>query len=143
MIIRALTESDIGRLTDLLLQLGYPSNIGTLKNRFEKIRQHPDYQTLVAEYDGKVVGMIGLSKSYYYELDGFYVRILALIVDSDYRNQGIGKKLIDDAEKWARTIGASGISLNTGNRPERLATHRFYKNRGYNEKSIGFVKSLL
>ena len=143
MITREATESDIGCLADLVTQLGYPSSFETMKIRFGLIQQHPDYQTILAEYNGKVVGMIGLSKSYYYEMDGFYVRILALIVDSNYRNQGIGKKLIDDAEKWARTIGASGISLNTGNRPERLATHRFYKNRGYNEKSIGFVKSLL
>ncbi len=40
-------------------------------------------------------------KGFYYELDGFYVRIVALVVDSNYRNKGIGKKLLEEAESWA------------------------------------------
>lgn len=37
-------------------------------------------------------------------------------------------------------IGVSGIALNSEKRPERTAAHRFYKNNGFAEKSIGFVK---
>jgi hypothetical protein len=43
----------------------------------------------------------------------------------------------------ARRIGAIGIGLNSGNRPERAKAHRFYKDMGYVEKSIGFAKSLV
>jgi N-acetylglutamate synthase-like GNAT family acetyltransferase len=92
MIIREASASDIGALTDLMIQLGYPSTFENMKTRFSKIEQHPDYQTLIAVYDDKIIGMIGLSKSYFYEKDGFYIRILALVVDSNYRNKGIGKK---------------------------------------------------
>ncbi|WP_242634692.1 GNAT family N-acetyltransferase [Bacillus timonensis] len=114
-----------------------------MKKRFIKIKSSPDYQTLLASYDGKIVGMIGMVKGYYYEFDGFYVRILALVVDSNYRNKGIGKKILEEAEYWARTIGAIGIGLNSGNRTERMKAHKFYKNMGYVEKSIGFAKSLI
>ena len=141
--IREATDNDSRGLTDLTVQLGYTSTVESMKARFNNIQQHPDYYTLIADYNGKIIGMIGLSKSYYYEVDGFYVRILALVVDSNHRNQGIGKKLIEDAENWARKAGAVGISLNSGKRPERMEAHQFYKNRGYREKSIGFVKSLL
>ncbi len=141
--IREAITSDIGALTDLMVHLGYPSTLENMKTRFYTIQQHPDYHTLVAAYNSEIVGMIGLSKSYYYEMDGFYIRILALVVDSNYRNKGIGKALIEGAENWARKLGAVGVSLNSGNRPERMAAHQFYRNRGYSEKSIGFVKSLI
>src|SRR5690606_20179814 len=107
------------------------------------IESSPDYHTLLALYDAKVVGMIGLVKGYYYELDGLYVRIVALVVDSNHRNKGIGKQLLNEAEIWAKKIGATGIGLNSGNRPERINAHKFYKNSGYIEKSVGFAKRLI
>ncbi|MEC1153960.1 GNAT family N-acetyltransferase [Cytobacillus horneckiae] len=44
-----------------------------------------------------------------YELYGLYVRIVVLVVDSNYRNKGIGKQLLEEAESWAKEIGATGI----------------------------------
>ncbi|MEK5101035.1 GNAT family N-acetyltransferase [Cytobacillus sp. FSL M8-0252] len=141
--IREATVNDIEELTSLIEQLGYPSTIENMKTRFSNIESSPDYHTLLASYDGKIVGMIGMVKGYYYEMDGFYVRIVALVVDSNYRSKGIGKKLLENAESWARKIGATGIGLNSGSRPERENAHRFYKNMGYVEKSIGFAKNLI
>ncbi|MCM3180665.1 GNAT family N-acetyltransferase [Cytobacillus horneckiae] len=69
-----------------------------------------------------------------YELDGLYVRIVVLVVDSNYRNKGIGKQLFEEAESWAKEIGATGIGLNCGNRPVRISAHKFYENDGYLEK---------
>jgi len=82
-------------------------------------------------------------KGYYYEMDGFYTRIVSFVVDSNYRSMGIGKKLLEVGESWARSIGATRIGLNSGSRPERERAHRLYKNMGYVEKSIGFAKSLV
>ncbi|WP_419880526.1 GNAT family N-acetyltransferase [Peribacillus sp. B-H-3] len=141
--IRDATLNDINELTFLMEQLGYPTTIENMETRFKNIELNPDYKTLLATYDGKVVGMIGLLKGYYYEMDGCYVRIVALVVNSSYRSKGIGKKLIAEAENWSRKIGATGIGLNSGNRPERVNAHKFYKNRGYVEKSIGFAKGLI
>ena len=140
--IRAATVNDIKELTALMEHLGYPTTIDNMKIRFSHIKQNPYYHTLLASYEGKVVGMVGLFKGYYYEMDGCYVRIVALVVDPNYRNKGIGKKLLEEAECWARNIGATGIGLNSGNRQERIDAHKFYRNRGYVEKSVGFTKSL-
>lgn len=140
--IREATENDSKELAALMGQLGYPTTTENMKKRFSQIKQNPYYHTLLASYEDKVVGMIGLFKGYYYEREGFYVRIAALVVDSNYRNKGVGNKLLEEAECWARKIGASGIGLNSGNRKERYHAHTFYRNRGYSEKSIGFVKSL-
>jgi GNAT superfamily N-acetyltransferase len=126
-----------------LEQLGYPTSVEQMRIRFSNIQSNPSYHTLVAEYDGKVVGMVGLCIGVFYELDGSYVRIVAFVVDSNYRGKGIGKNLIQEAESWARRQGAIGIGINSGNRVERLIAHKFYMNMGYEEKSIGFAKNLI
>lgn len=141
--IREATVNDIEVLTSLMEQLGYPTTIESMRIRMNNIELSSDYHTLLALYEGKVVGMIGLVKGYYYEMDGSYVRIVAFVVDSNFRGKGIGKKLLKEAESWARRIGATGIGLNSGNRPERFNAHKLYKNMGYIEKSIGFAKSLI
>ncbi len=141
--IREATVNDIEVLTSLMEQLGYPTTIESMRIRMNNIESSSDYHTLLALYEGKVVGMIGLVKGYYYEMDGSYVRIVAFVVDSNFRGKGIGKKLLKEAESWARRIGATGIGLNSGNRPERFNAHKLYKNMGYIEKSIGFAKSLI
>jgi GNAT superfamily N-acetyltransferase len=141
--IREATVNDINELTALMEHLGYPTTIENMKIRFSNIQSNPDYHTLLASYDGNIVGMIGLVKAFNYEMDGSYVRIVALVVDTNYRKKGIGEKLLEEAESWARKIGATGIGLNSGNRPERINAHNFYKNRGYVEKSVGFAKTLI
>ncbi|MGX1450678.1 GNAT superfamily N-acetyltransferase [Cytobacillus horneckiae] len=55
----------------------------------------------------------------------------------------IGKQLLEEAESWAKEIGATGIGLNSGNRPERISAHKFYKNNGYLEKCVGFAKKVI
>lgn len=140
--IRKADAADISALAVLMEELGYPTSVENMKKRFAYIDAHSDYCTLVASYKGKIVGMAGLVKSFYYEKDGCYVRITALIVDSDYHNIGIGTKLVEASEKWARSKGASVLALNSGNRTERLKAHSFYRRTGFAETSIGFVKEL-
>lgn len=141
--IRNATIHDIEKLASLMEELGYPTTVESMEKRFKQIQSHPDYHTLVASYNGDIVGMVGLVRGFYYEMDGCYVRIVALVVESKYRGSGIGKKLVQEAENWAKRLGATRIVLNSGNRPERFNAHQFYKRIGFVEKSIGFVKSLL
>lgn len=140
--IRKATIVDIPELVVLMEELGYPTSFDKMELRFNAIEADPTYHTLVAELDGKVVGMAGLCTSLFYEYDGSYVRIVAFVVDTNYRKKGIGKNLIKEAESWAREQGAISIRLNSGNREERKGAHQFYLNMGYNDKSIGFTKNL-
>ncbi|MBM6618514.1 GNAT family N-acetyltransferase [Bacillus sp. RD4P76] len=135
--IRNSTKDDVAELALLMGQLGYPTT-----NEEMEVQLRGNSNTLVAIIDGKVVGMIGLVSSYYYEMNGSYVRVVAFVVDTDYRSNGIGKELLRAAEKWAISIGSSGIGLNSGNPPERKEAHSFYRKMGFIEKSIGFAKTL-
>lgn len=143
MLIRKATKEDIPQLVFLMEQLGYPNTVDRMQIRFNNIELNPDYHTLIAELNGKVVGMAGLCTGPFYEFDGSYVRIVAFVVDSEYRRKGIGKKLIHEAENWASEQGAIAIVLNSGNREERKAAHQFYLSMGYQDKSVGYRKSLL
>ncbi len=140
--IRKATKNDIPQLVYLMEQLGYPTSVDKMQIRFNNIESNPNYHTLIAEMDGKVVGLAGLCTGLFYEFDGSYVRIVAFVVDSNYRRKGIGKKLIQEAENWSRKQGAITIGLNSGNREERKAAHQFYLSMGYIDKSVGFSKNL-
>jgi len=142
MIIRPIKYKDIPVMPSLLTQLGYPCTLEQVQLRFEHLFTLRDYCTYVAEKDDKVVGMVGFSKQFAYELDGPCVRVLALVVDEKNRNQGIAEKLIRAVENWAKVESCVAISLNSGNRPERLAAHAFYKKLGYVGKSTGFSKTI-
>jgi len=49
---------------------------------------------------------------------------------------------MEEAEHWAKNQGAIAIGFNSGNRIERQQAHQFYLQRGYKERSIGFVKEI-
>jgi GNAT superfamily N-acetyltransferase len=140
--VREFQTEDLPQLVHLMDQLGYPTSLERLESRFSNIQSQPNYHTLVAELNNKVVGMVGLCHNLFYEYDSSYVRIVAFIVDTDHRRKGIGEKLMNEAEKWAIEQEATHILLNSGNREERKVAHKFYLNMGYKNKSTGFSKSL-
>jgi GNAT superfamily N-acetyltransferase len=84
---------------------------------------------LVAEAeDGSLAGLC----TAYLELDsvryGQRCWVEDLAVDPDRRSQGIGGRLLDAAEGWARERGASHFELDTG--LAREEAQRFYERRG-------------
>lgn len=141
-LIREAEPADIFALTELMNELGYDTTMDEMKTRFDNIQNNKDYKTFIATDDTEILGMVGLSKNYSYEQNGIYARVLALVTRSMFRQKGIGKKLMDVAETWAREIGANKILLNCGNREERAIAQLFYKKIGYQIKSSGFVKKL-
>ena len=140
--IREAEPADIFALAELMIELGYDTTRDEMKVRFENIHDHMDHKTFIAAIDKDVVGMVGLTKNFSYEQNGMYVRVVAIVTRSSFRQKGIGKKLMDVAENWTREIGANKILLNCGNREERAIAHLFYKNIGYEVRSSGFIKKI-
>ena len=69
-IVRDCTMEDIDDIVFLMGELGYPTSYEDMKGRFKNISSDSSYCTLLAEVKGKVVGMVGLQKSYIYEKTG-------------------------------------------------------------------------
>jgi GNAT superfamily N-acetyltransferase len=142
-IVRDCTMEDIEDVVFLMSELGYPTSYEDMKARFKNISSDSSYCTLLAEVKGEVVGLVGLQKSYMYEKIGINIRIVAMVVQSDFRGKGIGKHLLSKAESWAKNQGAISMSLNSGNRSEREGAHLFYQRMGFTAKSTGFVKIIV
>ena len=138
--IRNILNGDFEILTGLIKELGYPSTVSKVSDRLSKINSNECYKTLIAEVDGEIIGFIGLCKLYAYEYDGAYVRIIALVVNEQYRGKGIGTKLVESAEKWALDEEAIAITLNSA--INRKGAHEFYKSNGYDIKGYSFSKTL-
>ncbi|WP_172369162.1 GNAT family N-acetyltransferase [Sporosarcina jiandibaonis] len=139
MLIRNAIETDLVDITNLMAELGYETNISEMKNRLSKLTNNPDYHTIVTELDNEVVGMLGLHIGLAYEFSGCYGRIVCLVVNKQYRKNGIGKKLIDRAKEIISERNGNTLVLNSGNRKNREDAHKFYLDNGFSAKSTGFV----
>jgi GNAT superfamily N-acetyltransferase len=141
--LRNANSDDIKALTSLIADLGYPAPESEIRARFENIFGIPQFRTLLAiTENGEAAGLIGMTENYGYEHNAKYVRVLALVVGKNFRNLGVGRILMAEADKWAAELNAYMIVLTSGLRDERKAAYAFYQRIGFEIKSSGFVKYL-
>ena len=138
--IRAAQVSDAAPIAGLIGELGYRTSATDMAERLGAIVPNPDYHTLVATDAAHVVGMAGMAVGRYYEKNGIYVRLLALVVHEESRRRGIGTVLVRAAEAWARTRGATAVIINSGN--HRSQAHEFFRWCGYAATGVRLVKSM-
>ncbi|MDK9864839.1 MULTISPECIES: GNAT family N-acetyltransferase [Staphylococcus] len=142
---RLFEEKDFNKINELLVlyeELGYPTTAEDLFNRLKKIYSHEDYYLLLLIKDDVIIGLSGMCKMMFYEKNGEYMRLLAFVINSNYREKGYGTLLLNESEILAIQLGCKTITLNSGNREERDNAHSFYKNNGFENKSSGFSKSI-
>ena len=139
-LIRLAQIDDAAALAQLITELGYPTKTGEMELRLESILSDPQYRTFVAASEGKVCGMIGTCSFYSHEHNDRGGRILALVVSSSDQGRGVGRKLLQAAERDFDGRNITRIALNT--RFQREATHRFYENLRYVRNGFRFVKEL-
>jgi len=96
---------------------------------------------LVAEAGSEVVGWVEVVIETTVVSDT-QAEILGMVVDERHRGGGVGSRLLEHAETWARERGAGRIRVRSNVVRER--THGFYLRRGYVEskRQIVFQKNL-
>jgi GNAT superfamily N-acetyltransferase len=91
---------------------------------------------LLATLRGQFVGLC----TAYDELEsvrfGRRVWVEDLAADPDRRSRGIGKDLLDEAKRWARSRGASRVQLDSAE--ARTDAHRFYERERPGWRSVSF-----
>ncbi len=145
--IRPAKKNDIPLVLDLLYELGRPkpekdSDMDSFRNLVKKQISDSDKTILIAERnDVNVVGMV--SVIFLPRLNQLQpeMYIPELIVTEKYRNQGIGTSLINSCISLAKQKECQKIRLESGN--QRNETHQFYKNLGFESKSLSFTKTLI
>lgn len=138
--IREATLEDAHELAHLVTELGYPSSPAELRDRLRRILRDPDYHTLVADTGKQLSGFVGLRLGRYYEKNGTFCQIAALVVRDAARGSGVGGVLLREAEAWAAARNAVDVWVNSHRRRE--AAHRFYEARGYEKTGFRFRKGL-
>ncbi|WP_170932561.1 GNAT family N-acetyltransferase [Desulfosporosinus sp. FKB] len=141
MIIRDMEEKDLNDIAILYEELlGQKSNIENLLRTFPLMNDSDNYILLVAEDNGKVIGTVMgiICLTMVADLKKFLV-MEAVIVDENYRGNGVGKKMLLELETRAKRRGCSYIILVSGN--QRKEAHKFYEAFGYGEdEAKGFRK---
>jgi GNAT superfamily N-acetyltransferase len=139
-LIRRAVSADVPALAALATHLGYPATPEAMGERLERIAARDDYETYVAERDGRVVGFAGVMHGLSYVYDPPYARLLSLVVEPGERGKGTGAALVAAAERWARGRGAEQMHLTTALRRE--GAHRFYEGLGYERTGARYVRKL-
>ena len=130
-------KSDIQRLFEILT--GSRISDSDLINRLDFIINSSIDSLYVYDLNDSVIGLLGFRIRENIEENSRYGEISAIVVDLDYRKQGIGKQLIEFAEQLAKDLNCKGTWLVSGFGREEKA-HQFYKSLGYVSTGYRFVK---
>jgi GNAT superfamily N-acetyltransferase len=123
-----------------MAELGYPTAPEEMAARLEVLERRVDFATFVAEADGTVAGMIGVTVSPSLYRSDLLGAIVALVVSSEFRGRGIAARLVDQGEQWLRDAGARRATVNPS--AHREDAHRLYARLGYEATGVRFSKAL-
>jgi len=130
MIIRDAHENDTLQLCQLLSQLNYDMDLNAMEARIKAFQQER-HHLLVIEENNRIIAAIAFGCYEQLRLPGCCCHIDALIIHQAHRNQGLGKKLVAEAEKYALKYGAQPMQLKSANHRNKSGTHAFYQALGY------------
>jgi GNAT superfamily N-acetyltransferase len=127
--IRAPQPSDFERMAELAEQLGYPCTPEKIERRLAVMKDGKQYAVYVAELaEGEIAGWIGTYVFRSVELDSF-AEVNGLVVDKKVRSRGVGRLLLEAAERWSLSCGCDAVAVHSN--VKRHHAHRFYEKNGY------------
>jgi len=107
---------------------------------YEKQLKSKDYECLVYEQSGRVIGVLNLRYGEPLHHSEKLAEIMEFAVNSSYRENGIGKELFAAACERAKAAGCVQIELSCNQR--RSGAHRFYERQGMKNSHFMFTKRL-
>lgn len=139
--IREATKEDVHDIQYLSKQLGYEYPVEKMSIKLNIILNNPEHMIYVAVDNDRVIGYIHIEIYRILYADDL-LNILGIVVDSSYRQKGVGTSLLESTEEYAKKVYCSGIRANSG--ASRYNAHSFYKRNGFiSEKDQKrFVKSV-
>jgi GNAT superfamily N-acetyltransferase len=141
LLIREITAEDAAATARLTEELGYPVSPEIMTQRIESLNRFSDHVVYVVCLSGKVVGWIDVRETHHLQAEP-RAEIGGLVVSSEVRGRGLGNRLIECAEHWARQRGLRNVVVRS--RVAREGAHRFYLRQGYKQTktSAVFMKDL-
>lgn len=139
--IRPAVGADAASLARLLTVLGHPTNAHDLAQRWPDWLAAGNVALVAAAADGTLVGAATLGRMFVLHRPRPVGRITALVVEPTWRGQGIGRALVQAAERQLADAGCGLLEVTSNERLE--AAHAFYQRLGYGRTSLRFAKELL
>jgi GNAT superfamily N-acetyltransferase len=135
---RQATPSDTPQILSLLEEIMTlhgvtPPDAGPLTATVTAILATHDHLLLVADRQGRLIGMCALIFSLSTWSAGLVCELQDVLVTQSYRGSGVGRSLIREAEAIARARGCSRLFLSAESC--NLDAHAFYRRLGLAEKT--------
>jgi N-acetylglutamate synthase-like GNAT family acetyltransferase len=138
--IRKAEKKDVMRLSSLIAELtGNPITTDNMLNRLQFIAESKFDSLFVCEENGTILGLLGFRIRENIEEVSRFGEISTIVVDQEEKRRGVGRFMMDYAEKLAREMSCKGTWLVSGFAREKEA-HLFYKQLGYQPTGYRFVK---
>jgi GNAT superfamily N-acetyltransferase len=138
--VRAATAADLPAMISLLAHLfgqevEFAPDGAAQRRGLILILDNPSAgRLLVAERQGRVIGMVNVLYSVSTALGGPVAILEDMIVAPDARSGGYGRTLLDAAIQWARKDGALRITLLTD--ADNQGAQRFYERAGFTKSDM-------
>jgi GNAT superfamily N-acetyltransferase len=127
--VRAARPGDFSQIAQLAGQLGYPSTTEEIARRLAAMETSSEQGVFIADSgDGRIAGWVGVFVEHTVESDAC-VEVSGLVVDERCRSRGVGLRLLERAEQWAREKGCRAVHLRSN--VIRGRAHAFYERHGY------------
>lgn len=111
-------------------QLGYTSSEAAIQQRLHVIFQDLNQCVFTAFYNQQLIGWIHGFIALRVESEAF-VEIGGLVVNEQFRQQGVGKLLVEKIYSWSLTKQCNQIRVRSN--VMRKESHLFYKKLGFTE----------
>jgi len=141
-LIRIAEESDLPGILELFSQPdiddGHILELDKAGAIFNKMKLYPDYNTYVAEENGKIVGTFALAiMDNLTHMGSKSGLIESVVVLHSLQGQGIGKQMMKYAIDLCREKKCHKVCLSSG--LKRLKAHEFYEGLGFEKHGYSFL----
>lgn len=106
----------------------------------EKMNNDGNYKTFVALTENRVVGFVSVMHGLAVGTPNGFLQVQGIAVHKEFHNKGIGTKLLNHVENYAKEDGMSFILVCSGFK--RTGAHAFYEHNVYDKDSYCFDKSI-
>jgi GNAT superfamily N-acetyltransferase len=138
--LRPATADDAERIAGLFTDEGYPAGPSDIVERLERFASEHS-RVIVADNGGEVLGFVAVHALPRFEHSDRVLRIMALVVDAGVRERGVGRLLMEDAERLGREVGAAFAEVTAGH--HRPDARRFYEDLDYDGSVAAYLRKRL
>lgn len=115
----------------------------SVRRQVARLRQDegfPSQAFIARAEDGTLAGFVWVAQDHNDSTGELEATLLNQYVAEPYRGQGLGRRLLETAEEWARGQGLPRISLSVGVR--NTIGQRLYESLGYQAETLRMTKRL-